>query len=308
MIAAVETAALQVIQNARRFNDSETLWFPALHNIERWWSPPTLHALARLFAALRAVDETPVQDLLRVAFCRVVIQWSNAAFNHQSMSFKDSAQLSLNCAEDHAETIYHAFAQQVRAVLRGIHEPLLTSVEVRQQDSRQVPTEQRYDCVITSPPYPNRMSYIRELRPYMYWLGYLQEAREAGELDWQAVGGTWGIATSRLQNWQPEDDGFPLLTEITTAIHQHSPLLARYIRKYFEDIATHLRSLYDALLPGARLYYIIGNSKFYDTVVPVEQLYAALLAQYGYHSLHIETIRKRSSKKELFEYVVSCQK
>ncbi|WP_322490103.1 hypothetical protein [Chloroflexus sp.] len=37
--------------------------------------------------------------------------------------------------------------------------------------------------VITSPPYPNRMSYIRELRPYMYWLGYLNNGRDAGELD-----------------------------------------------------------------------------------------------------------------------------
>jgi hypothetical protein len=48
------------------------------------------------------------------------------------------------------------------------------------------------------------MSYIRELRPYMYWLGYLQNAREAGELDWKAIGGTWGCATSRVGKWNPE--------------------------------------------------------------------------------------------------------
>ena len=27
------------------------------------------------------------------------------------------------------------------------------------------------------------MSYIRELRPYMYWLGYLTDARQAGQMD-----------------------------------------------------------------------------------------------------------------------------
>ena len=49
------------------------------------------------------------------------------------------------------------------------------------------------------------MSYIRELRPYMYWLSYLRDGREAGELDWKAIGGTWGIATSRVGKWSPSE-------------------------------------------------------------------------------------------------------
>lgn len=56
------------------------------------------------------------------------------------------------------------------------------------------------------------MSYIRELRPYMYWLGFLNKAKEAGELDWKAIGGTWGIATSRLSCWERSEDSFrPLI-------------------------------------------------------------------------------------------------
>lgn len=57
----------------------------------------------------------------------------------------------------------------------------------------------KYDSLITSPPYPNRMSYIRELRPYMYSLGCLRNGRDAGELDWSTIGGTRGIATSRCR-------------------------------------------------------------------------------------------------------------
>ena len=36
----------------------------------------------------------------------------------------------------------------------------------------------------------------------MYWLGYLEQPRDAGELDWQAIGGTWGAATSRVAAWE----------------------------------------------------------------------------------------------------------
>ena len=102
--------------------------------------------------------------------------------------------------------------------------------------------ENRFDLLVTSPPYPNRMSYIRELRPYMYWLGYLQEAREAGEMDWQAIGGTWGIATSRLNDWQPSDENYcpkdlrAVMEDISTADAKSGPLLAKYVGKYFEDM------------------------------------------------------------------------
>jgi hypothetical protein len=47
-----------------------------------------------------------------------------------------------------------------------------------------------YTHVLTSPPYPNHMSYIRETRPYLYWLGYLTAGPQGGDLDWQAMGGT----------------------------------------------------------------------------------------------------------------------
>ena len=151
------------------------------------------------------------------------------------------------------------------------------------------------------------MSYIRELRPYMYWLGYLNEAREAGDMDWEAIGGTWGIATSRLAQWTPNGaaiahDGFE---DIIRHIRQESPLLANYVHKYFSDVSTHFAHLTHLLAPGAKVFYIVGNSKFYDTLVSVEEIYASLMRQHGLSNIRSEPLRKRNSKKELYEFVVA---
>jgi len=144
----------------------------------------------------------------------------------------------------------------------------------------------------------------------MYWLGYLKEAREAGELDWQAIGGTWGIATSRLQTWRPDGDPiqWPGFEKIIEDIAVQSPTLANYVHRYFVDILAHLKSLYCTLSPGAKVFYIVGNSRFYDTLVPVELIYAYLLEACGFVDTEVELIRKRSSKKELFEFIVSARK
>ncbi|HAJ64777.1 MAG TPA: hypothetical protein DCP31_40670, partial [Cyanobacteria bacterium UBA8543] len=80
-----------------------------------------------------------------------------------------------------------------------------------------------------------------------------------------------------------------------------------YVHKYFCDIATHLANLRLVLTSGAKIFYIVGNSKFYDTIVPVELLYVSLLKQYGFSQVKSEVLRKRNSKKELYEFAVSAE-
>jgi hypothetical protein len=141
----------------------------------------------------------------------------------------------------------------------------------------------------------------------MYWLGYLRDGRQAGELDWKAMGGTWGCATSLVAKWTP-DPGIEVpwkgFHACICAIKEKSDLLGRYVHKYFEDAMLHVRSLVRVLAKGARAHYVIGNSKFYDVLVPTEQIYASMFEAAGLSDVSVERVRKRTSKKELYEFVV----
>jgi DNA modification methylase len=308
-----QTSLMSAVAEALSGRAAGDLWLPAISNITRWWPENKCAFLAKLHYALtqQIPQESATRNLLMVAFCRLVIESSNAAFNHQSMSFKEE-QNTLFKDEEH-NLLAQRFSQLTNEIILAAATPITGQVQVIQADSRNIPQPaegRRYDCVITSPPYPNRMSYIRELRPYMYWLGYLTDARGAADLDWQAIGGTWGVATSRLLKW--ESNGIRIqyseFDSIIENIRKRSPLLAKYVHKYFSDISLHLASLYNVLAADARVFYVVGNSKFYETLVPVEAIYASLLQQNGFVDVAIETLRKRNSKKELLEFVVSARK
>jgi hypothetical protein len=213
-----------------------------------------------------------------------------------------------------AQLVQTSWERACDVIAASAETPIARVPEVIQCDARNLVGTLRthaYACVITSPPYPNRMSYIRELRPYMYWLGYLHDARDAGELDWQAIGGTWGVATSNVGKWEPNGraevpfDGFDT---ILAAIAERSPVLSKYVHKYFCDMVAHVAQLFAVIRPGGSVHYIVGNSKFYDVMLPVEQIYAALFASAGFIDVETRVIRKRTSKKELYEYVVSARK
>lgn len=284
---------------------------PPIHNIERWWSPLALSFLCVLKGAIEQVTsgETSQRALLLIAFCRTLIKLSNAAFNHQSMSFKDPGQFSLNLDID----MPALYAEEVQFVLMGAADNPEGSAEVILGDSRNSPTlEGLFDRVITSPPYANRMSYIRELRPYMYWLGFLTSGRDAGELDWSAIGGTWGVATSRLIDWQTQSNGCTsnllamALDRIAHQDNKNGALLANYVAKYFDDMKSHFHALVSVLAPAAEIHYIVGNSTFYGVLLPVEQIYAQILQELGFINIECREIRKRNSKKELIEFDVTA--
>ena len=99
-VAVIESArdACTTALDLVRRRAIEPVAAPPIHNIERWWSPKALEFLQLLRAAIGQVaqEQSPERSLLLVAFCRTLIEQSNAAFNHQSMSFKDDGQMSID--------------------------------------------------------------------------------------------------------------------------------------------------------------------------------------------------------------------
>jgi DNA modification methylase len=310
-IAHIQQISQEIIIFANKV-PINNLWFPPISNIARWWSNNYLIPLAKIFHAINHL--CPIinkeRNLLYIAFCQIMIQWSNASFNHQSMSFKKPTNQMRLFDESEETMIYQNFIEVVKEITTNANQALASQPTIYLQDARHPSNNnQVYDAVITSPPYVNRMSYIRELRPYMYWLGYLNEAKEAGELDWQAIGGTWGIATSRLNDWTPDNAvAIPNLQTIIQKIDISSPTLGHYVHKYFVDMSCHFANIYPLVANGGHIYYVIGNSKFYDTLVPAEKIYAELMQSHGFIDVNIQVIRKRNSKKELLEFLVSARK
>ena len=309
VLSAAAASVPSVLEHARSLLRSANLWQPRLANIERWWGPAALAELRALRAALDRQPPGHARDLLDIAFCRSLIAASNAAFNHQSMSFKDPGSVGVG-------SVLVPFVRQAEEILVSAAADLPGDAEIIRSDSRGMDPAGVAPCdlLLTSPPYVNRMSYIRELRPYMYWLRYLDEPTDASDLDWTAIGGTWGTATSRLATWQPRE-----ATPIDAALEslcvriardggKSGPLLANYVRKYFADMWPHFQSAYKHVKSGGRATYIVGNSTFYGNLVPVEEWYRVLLSEAGFGPVTVTVIRKRNSNKHLWEFDVTAHK
>jgi len=286
-------------------------WIPPIHNIKRWWHSDTLFILSSIRNQLVEVFGEPngnhYHNLVWVAFSRLIIETSSAAFNHVSMSFKE------NTVRYGFIQIKFLFKIILSNIIDSAKKQLSGNVKVIHADSKtlSVNDTNHFDTVITSPPYPNRISYIRELRPYMYWIKFLKNGSDAGALDWETIGGTWGVATSNLKSWTPANKNLPTrLYEICEKIgncdDKNAKVMSKYVHKYFDNIYSHLSNLSTLLKPNAKVNYIVGNSSFYGHFVETQEIIAENLRQIGYKKVCINTIRRRNTKKGLLEYNVKA--
>ena len=125
---------------------------PPIYNIVRWWDADELSFLCRLKAAIdeTATRCTQCKSLLLVGFCRILIMLSNAAFNHQSMSFKerDNSQglLFSQCPD-----FLGLFHREMNSVLESAADNPPGKAQILAGDSRSIASllDRKYDLLIT---------------------------------------------------------------------------------------------------------------------------------------------------------------
>jgi tRNA G10 N-methylase Trm11 len=279
---------------------------PRINFPQRWWSPGNLAQLVCLRKVVAGFKgERYHQDLLKTAVLAILIPVSNAKHNHVSLTFAKKPLPTVDVAE-----VLQQQLQNMAADLKAVAQLPASEVMIYQGNSKELtkvlPDSVRVSAVITSPPYPNRFSYARETRPHLFFFDFIKSARAVGQLETEAIGGTWGKATSVLvQRVIPKNELIQnLLQPYLRGIRSNGSLMANYVVKYFNNMYDHAEQVAKVCKKQARLAYVIGNSKFYDNPLPSDEILADIYEHFGFQRERIDRMRKRQSKTGLYEAVV----
>jgi len=279
---------------------------PPINYPNRWWSPGNLAQLVCLRKLVETCEiQGPQNDLLKMAILGILVPVSNAKHNHVSLTFAKSPLPTADVAG-----ILERQTRHIVEDLRTVSDLNASQVTIFQGNSKELskvlPDAPKITAVITSPPYPNRFSYARETRPHLFFFDFIKSASAVGQLETDAIGGTWGRATSILAHGIAPKNKFleQLLEPYLQGIHSNGNLMANYVVKYFNNLYDHASHVAEVCASKARLAYVIGNSKFYDHPLPSDEILASIFDQFGFRLKGIERMRKRQSKTGLYEAVV----
>jgi len=280
---------------------------PIIHNVLRWWRPDVLASLLKLKFVLKESDLSSLEHRIAwIVLSTVCIDVANIKRMHPTLSFFDRSAEVIE-----TDRLIDEKISVVVEDLKQVYSPGAKAAVVVQGDSSDPSSYRRFRspvALITSPPYANRYSYVWETRPHLFMMDLIEHARESGDLDMRAPGGTWGVATSTL------DKGLipPTYESITEVLGQSlkrlddkSMLMANYIRRYFNMMGDHLTTVGKALPSGSTISYVVGNSRISGEEVDTQGCLAHLMKETQlFEPTQVVVFRRRIGRRDLFEVTV----
>jgi len=296
------------------FDDLENnnLVIPSIHNPLRWWRKDViteLLILKRSINELASSDEN--RDFFLLCLAGVLVpDLTNVTLGKLQLHFIDRDNHEIKVLPTfikHLDTMFEDLSN-----ISSLH--LASASKIFHTNSvtlEGVNLTKPISCVITSPPYPNRYSYVWNTRPHLYFLDFFTTPKEASALDKDTIGGTWGTATSMLGKGIIEP-AFEFLSgnawKVIDDIRKEDNLMANYVMKYFNLLAEQIKVMEKLPQKNLRCAYVVGNSRIKNRYIETDLILGEIFDGLGYRLKSIDRIRKRNSGKDLFESIVYAEK
>lgn len=173
---------------------------------------------------------------------------------------------------------------------------LANAMEYRHKD--------KFDLIITSPPYMNGLDYVMNYKLEMAWLGFTKEAKDAKRIKDSLVVCD-NVSKGLIRTFARSNNRYTndWLEEIKSCIAKNIQRRGNYrrndmphiVHKYFDDMYKVMKRVIESLKSGGRFILVIGDSLIADVYIPTDLILAKTGQELGLHIEKIEKARNRRS-------------
>ncbi|MBN1795835.1 MAG: hypothetical protein JW804_04115 [Sedimentisphaerales bacterium] len=266
-----------------------------------------LRNLERLAGSIEAVQvkstqKQKVKDLLRLAFSAILVDCSNLKRSPclgyvKNKYVDDSAPSAL-------------FGQKVREISDDLllmqseyGEIIETPSEVRLANAMDYTHRDKFDLMITSPPYMNGLDYVMNYKIEMGWLGFADTQKELKKVKDEMVvcdNVSKGLIRKFSKSSSYTNDWLEAIKErirkriIKRGAYRREDM-PYIVHKYFDDLYKVMKNILPSLKRGGRFIMVIGDSLIADVYIPTDLLLARIGKDLGLEIESIEKARERRS-------------
>jgi len=292
--------------------EANELFIPPIHNPLRWWRKDVITDLLILKRAIHECSSSNEnRDFFLLSLAGVLVpDLTNVTLGKLQLHFIERDKDNINVIGTYTNhlDLMISDVEDIQALNLSSESTIFNTNSVTLEG---VKLNKPINCVITSPPYPNRYSYVWNTRPHLYFLDFFTTPKEASSLDKETIGGTWGTATSILGKGIVEPS-FGFLEndvwDVVEDIRVDDNLMANYVMKYFNLLAEQIHAMEKLPQNNLRCAYVVGNSRIKGRYVETDTLLGNIFKSLDYNLKSIDRIRKRNSGKDLFESIVYAEK
>lgn len=237
-----------------------------------FYSPSVLRKVLIVQDFIGEVEDDWLRGLFRLAFAATMVKYSNYSYEPSLGTRKGAGKEDIedfpvivpileklgDMADDVAWLQQQAHAHEIQSQI----------IPASFFECRAHLAPESADLLVTSPPYLNNYHYIRNTRPHLYWLGFVEQPKDTRPLEQANFGKYW----QTVRDGERVDLSFDLPESDLGEKLEHLRALnpergvyggngwANYAATYFNDTYRFVEATRYALKPGASAFVVVGNS------------------------------------------------
>ncbi len=169
-------------------------------------------------------------------------------------------------------------------------------------DARKLPTNRKYDAVITSPPYPNRHDYTRIYSLEMVF-DFVSDNDELKKIRYETIR---SHVEARKKYEATGYKKLVILDDLITQVKKNgtnNPQVIGMLEGYFEDMYLCLSEIHRCLKNGGKVGMVISNVRFAGVNIVVDEILSEIGSRVGLNPIEIWAVRYRgNSSQQMRDY------
>lgn len=252
--------------------------------------------IRRYTAMLEIIDTLPAsyRQVFKFLTLSSVMECCNAKKDGKSLRYKKKWQEIKYSSSD----LVKIFTGRVAMFLDDIEQtPIAKNIKpkIYLGDSRKILTtdklqDEKFDLIVTSPPYLNSFDYSDIYRAELFMGGFVESNFELRKIRLKTLRSHVQVDWEKNLSFESKMLK-PYIDQIESAgnyWHNRIPLM---IKAYFDDMHTVLAEVKNRLKKNAEAWIVVSTSAYVGVHIPVDLLIADLACQSGYNLKGIHCLR-----------------
>lgn len=280
----------KVVESFEAIETGEQL--PDIQIIDKAFTPSVKKAILGIRGWINTLPEQKSQEFFLLALLTILDKVSKAVKSGGFLRIVEK-----NTSYDQTISLFRSAATKM---IQDVETNPLDSdatAEAFLGDARQLPTNRKYDFVITSPPYPNRHDYTR-----VYALELLTAFINSNDELKQLRYRTLRSHVEAKKTFTPEGyEPPPYLKGILSKLEKkelNNNTVLPMLSGYFEDMYLALKEIKKNLKKGGKVAMVVSNVRYAGLAVPVDKILSKIGAQAGLNEKDILVARTRGNSAQ----------
>lgn len=256
--------------------------------VDFWFAKEQKNDLNRLSLAIENVfPPGRTRDFFQIAMSRIIItKFKGASLAWDISHSRPHKKKQVNEFETIPE-----FFKSVEYLIQVIqNNPSRRDARVSLGDCRNISTIEKFDVVITSPPYLNAIDYMRGHKFSLIWMGYaIPQLRKIRSI---SIGSENGLVE------ELDEKKYHDIAKMACEGRALNPRIRKYLLKYIFDCEKTIHAMRQMLKPEGKLVMVVANSNQRGTRISNSKIISILASQAGFH--HKGKVRRAISSRSRY--------